>query len=83
VSCVWEGEAIIDFLAEKDNEVVAEPWTTNPRAGQVINDNFTAFGHGIKLLQVMPYPETGNPIDEKDYIVRVVIQAPENQGDAK
>ncbi len=83
VNCIWEGEAVAEFLAKKGSEVVAAPLTTNPRAGQVVNDNFTAFGHGIKLLQVMPYPDAGSPIEEKDYVVRVVIQAPENGDDAK
>lgn len=82
VNCIWEGEAVVDFLVIKGKDLLAVPLTTNPRDGQVLNDNFTAFGHGVKLLQVMPYPETGCSIEEKDYVVRLIISEP-SVGDGK
>ncbi|MBK8567753.1 MAG: hypothetical protein IPN76_31655 [Saprospiraceae bacterium] len=76
VNCVWEGEAIVQLSVEKEDDAIVETLTTNPREGQMLPDKFTAFGHGVKLLQVMPYPEAGSSIEEGDYVIRLIIGEP-------
>jgi hypothetical protein len=76
VNCVWEGEAIVQLLVEKDDDAITETLTTNPREGQLLSDRFSAYNHGVRLLQVMPYPEAGIPMEVEDYVIRLIISEP-------
>ena len=76
VNCVWAGRAVAEFKVVKGRETLIESLTDNPANDPALSTSFNAFGHGVRLLQVMPYPATSNSIDDKDYIVRLEIGDP-------
>ena len=76
VNCIWAGRAVAEFMLENSGEKRIETLTDNPGNDPNLSTHFNAFGHGVQLLQVMPYPAAGSLIPEKDYIVRLAIGEP-------
>lgn len=71
--CFWAGRAIAEFKVEKSGESLIRTLTDNPENDPTLSTAFTAFGHLVKLDEVTPYPD-GNPIAQKDYVVRITIE---------
>ncbi len=70
--CLWAGRVIAEFKVEKDSESVIKTLTDNPENDPLLSTSFLAFGHTVILDEVAPYPD-GNPIKQKDYVVKLII----------
>lgn len=70
VVCIWEGMVQADVRAAAPGFDPAEfTIYTHPKFGT----QFTYAGHTITMVDVSPYPETPDPIDPHDYVVRVNV----------
>lgn len=69
VVCVWEGDAEVEFNFKSNSENKIFKLHTNDKFQQdTIINNLK-----IKLLNVFPYPNSNNPIDQIDYSVELSI----------
>lgn len=69
VVCVWEGDAEVEFNFKSNSENKIFKLHTNDKFQQdTIINNIK-----IKLLNVFPYPNSNNPIDQKDYSAELSI----------
>ena len=66
VVCIWEGDALADFIVEQNCECKSPSFvlklhtTLEPKSG-------TAYGFRVELLDVMPYPRASSPIRKDTY----------------
>lgn len=72
-NCFWEGRAVADFEVSQGDEYYMKTLTDNPGNDPTLSTWFAAFGHYVVLQSVTPYPD-GNPISQREYVVKLVIQ---------
>lgn len=65
-NCIWEGEAEVYLKAESGNEKTEFKMTG-------IGSDTTVFGHKIKFVDLLPYPEDGleETFKNKELIIQV------------
>ena len=67
--CVWEGDAVVEFNFKSKTENKSFSLHTNDKFQQdTIINNLK-----IKLLNVIPYPDLNNPINQSDYSAELII----------
>ena len=69
VTCIQEGNAEIELLVTGDEGDKRMSLNTNRRMAQ--NDRYGLYR--IALTQLVPYPRTDRPIEERDYGATLVI----------
>ncbi len=72
-SCIWAGRIVADFKVEKDGEELFKRLADNPEGNPTLSDQFEAFGHLVKFVQVAPQRE-GDPIPQADYVLKIEVE---------
>lgn len=73
VMCVWEGRAVAGFKAEKQGDLRVFSLTNNEKPEVEPKQSIEVFGRTVKLLEVMPYPDSNVAIPAGDYKVKIVV----------
>lgn len=68
VTCVWAGR--VDVELQVGEELISLGLPDDPELGQ---SKVTLGTRVIELLQVLPYPDTADPIDNESYRVRLFV----------
>ena len=70
-TCVWEGDAAVDFLFAIKSSEVRLKLHSNPR----FDNETTAHGYKVRLIELSPYPERQDapPLDSA-YVATVRIE---------
>ena len=73
VTCVWEGDAVVQMSISSDGYTSIFTLNSNPNvdSGQVRTEQF---GYSIKLNDVSPYPETSGQIDLDEYEISLEVR---------
>lgn len=72
VECVWEGQAVVDVKVVKDDQDLGSLELTS-RAGQEKLAVQYIDSLAIKLVDVMPYPRSGQSIDPAAYTITLLV----------
>lgn len=71
--CVWAGRVDVALLlsdasAEKTDTLSIAGLDESPKT-----DSTSAFGYNVKLIKVLPYPETPGLIPDADYNIKIIV----------
>ncbi|UCS92727.1 hypothetical protein KZP23_18895 [Echinicola marina] len=68
-NCVWQGNAQVEFHFKSKTENI--PFSLNTFSN--LQQDTTINGLQITLLNVSPYPETSDGIDQADYSAEIIL----------
>lgn len=70
VTCVTAGFVAVKLIVKKDNNSQIIRLINIPKS-----DTITVFNHHIRLLSVLPYPNSvANQIPQNDYIIKLLVR---------
>lgn len=69
VSCIWAGQLVVTLEVSNEYEDKVEVKLIRKREPEIAN----AFGYGLLLLDVNPYPKKGKVIQLEDQIIKLKI----------
>ncbi|MES2544517.1 MAG: hypothetical protein V4548_06510 [Bacteroidota bacterium] len=76
VTCIWAGEVQFVVSVYKDKKLVEnETITLAPNQGPDYKEWFSKYlpkcKKNVKSIGILPYPKEGNPINTKEYFLRI------------
>lgn len=71
-NCFWEGNAAVRFVFK--NEFVDTSFVLNTSDIDSLANSFSSNALQIKLIKLMPYPATPDPIEYYTYRSEIVIE---------
>ncbi len=73
MQCIWAGRVVVEFRLEAGRTDVFFQLTDNEALDDGITQSIEMAGKTFELLEVTPYPETGNEIPQKKYRVKINV----------
>jgi hypothetical protein len=73
VECIWQGLADVEIMSTLGSATQVDSLRVGGNISPSDPDFATAFGYKIRLVDVLPYPSSFDPIPAANYSIKVVV----------